>query len=131
MQSSRVLFIDDSPTQLAAVSAALTEAGFPTKVAQSAAEATPHLNSVDIVLIDYNMPGATGFEVLAQLREKLPPDATSPAFFLYTINPDSAKQHRDAGFDGLFVLKGDVKALVKQMLSVARLIRIRGLRRSA
>ncbi len=125
---TRVLFIDDSPTQLRAAAAALTKSGCEVHSALNIAEAERSLANVDVVLVDYNMPGISGVETLRVLKSKLAPNAVAPKFYLYTTDPSAAKSYRDMGFDGLFVLKGDISALVKQMDSVVRLLKLQSLR---
>ncbi|MCC7013809.1 MAG: response regulator [Planctomycetes bacterium] len=127
---TRILFLDDSPTQLKAAAEALTRAGFQPVTATTVTEAEPFVNSCQIVLIDYNMPGITGAEALAALKSKLV-EGSQPRFYLYTTDPSAAKQYRDIGFDGLFVLKGDVNALVKQMESVMRLLKTQAMKRAS
>lgn len=126
---TRILFLDDSPTQLKAASDALTRAGFQAFTATTVLEAEVWIDACEVVLIDYNMPGLTGAQALAALKAKMK-TPTPPRFFLYTTDPSAARQYREIGFDGLFVLKGDVNALVKQMESVVRLMKTQNAKRA-
>lgn len=68
-RSVRVLAIDDDPTALEHVRAALDPAGFEVVTAQSGAEGLElaRSNAFDLVICDLIMPGLDGFEVVSEL----------------------------------------------------------------
>jgi diguanylate cyclase (GGDEF)-like protein len=84
-QADRVLYMEDDPTQAAAVRAILESAGYevrccelPERFAAELAEFKP-----DLVLMDIMLPGMSGFDLVKSLRldEK---NATLPVLFLTT-----------------------------------------------
>ena len=72
--SVRVLLVDDDPAFRRHTSVGLTDAGIDHDAASSAAEALRFLEArgpdvYDVVLLDVEMPGRTGWELLRELRE--------------------------------------------------------------
>ncbi|HSK25117.1 MAG TPA: EAL domain-containing protein [Egicoccus sp.] len=82
---ARVLVVDDEPTNRSLLEFVLNRAGVrevvsvgdPRDVVAQCLD-----NHVDLVLLDLNMPQMSGFEVLAQLRERLPVDTFLPVVVL-------------------------------------------------
>ena len=70
MQSRKILIIDDDADLTMIITDMLESKGFEVKSAQSSAEGFDMLSqgSVDIILLDINLPGSDGFEVCRQLR---------------------------------------------------------------
>ncbi|MDQ1375524.1 MAG: hypothetical protein QOJ09_2862, partial [Actinomycetota bacterium] len=68
--SIRVLVVDDDPDHLALARRRLTDAGIHVTVASSAVEALDALDDVDLVLLDYRLPGMSGLDALAAIREQ-------------------------------------------------------------
>ncbi|HUF12934.1 MAG TPA: sigma-54 dependent transcriptional regulator [Longimicrobiales bacterium] len=70
----KVLVIDDESSILNTLQILLRGEGFEVEVTQSGREALARLDDIDpdIVLTDVRMPGVTGIEVLAAVREKDP-----------------------------------------------------------
>lgn len=70
--SSCVLIVDDDPTQRRLIEGVLEKNGFRSEQVAGGAEALDHLaenaDKTDIVLLDLNMPGMSGQEVLEALR---------------------------------------------------------------
>ncbi|MDQ2641159.1 MAG: response regulator, partial [Pseudomonadota bacterium] len=68
----KILVADDDPDLLDLVAYALGQAGFLVVKAKSGTEALAGFDAEapDLVILDINMPGATGFEVCASLRER-------------------------------------------------------------
>ena len=66
-----LLVVDDNPSNRDLLSRRLQRAGFDVVTAQGGAEALARVGtgSVDLVLLDVMMPGMSGLEVLARLRE--------------------------------------------------------------
>lgn len=71
---SRVLLVDDAPSVLSAVSAALTRAGYEVLVAQDGYEAVNLIEreAFDVAVIDYDIPGPDGLELLGRLALSSP-----------------------------------------------------------
>jgi DNA-binding response OmpR family regulator len=68
----KILVADDDPDLLDLVAYALGQAGFLVVKAKNGTEALTGFDAEtpDLVILDINMPGATGFEVCASLRER-------------------------------------------------------------
>ena len=78
IRPSRILMIDDNPTDILLTRRALAETGIPheVRVAHDGEEGlnvllsmkADHSEPPDLILLDLNMPKKDGFEVLAQMR---------------------------------------------------------------
>src|SRR5205807_3402932 len=67
-----VLVVDDDADQRFLVQRRLETAGVEVRTAAGAEEALDSLDGVDLVLLDYLLPGASGLEILPQIREQGP-----------------------------------------------------------
>ena len=68
-----VLVVDDDPTQRRLSQAVLEREGFRVAHADGGRAALDHLASgapIDVVLLDLNMPGVSGMETLADMRQR-------------------------------------------------------------
>jgi len=72
-----ILIVDDEPVQLESLRRGLNSKGYKVFEATNAEEALFHLNSgnnkenkIDLVLLDYDLPGINGIELLKIIREK-------------------------------------------------------------
>ncbi len=67
---ARVLLVDDDLADLTLLRQALQEArpGVDVRPARTRAEAMAQVDGVDLVLLDLNMPGTSGFEILKEIR---------------------------------------------------------------
>ena len=76
----KILVADDDPDLLDLVAYALGQAGYLVVKARNGTEALAAYDAEapDLVILDINMPGATGFEVCASLRER----GTTPIIML-------------------------------------------------
>jgi CheY-like chemotaxis protein len=76
MSRARVLVVDDDPQVRMATAAMLTELGYEVVEGDSARAGLDHLavanKPFDLILADYAMPGMTGGELVAQLRQIAP-----------------------------------------------------------
>lgn len=72
--TTRLLILDDEPRILSALRRSLRREPYEVFTAESAAEALRILGSeqIDLVLSDHKMPGTTGLEFLAEVRERQP-----------------------------------------------------------
>src|SRR5581483_7251104 len=69
-QHGTVLIVDDSLDHRILAQRRLADAGWEARVAASATEAMEQLANVDLVLLDYRMPGASGIEILRDIRRR-------------------------------------------------------------
>lgn len=70
--NKKVLIADDEPSIVAAVEFLLRRAGYDVRVARDGEEALRlvEASTPDLVLLDVMMPGKSGYEVCARLRER-------------------------------------------------------------
>ena len=126
-----VLYVDDSPSQLESVQRALATIGVEVRTAMTVDEAIECLRDgrVELGLIDYHLPGASGAEVLQRLRTraKLP---TGLRFYIYTTDNRAQADYREHGFQGAILRKGDTQSLLGQLEPVLRLLQLHRLARS-
>ncbi len=71
MAAPKVLIVDDEPAIVTALQDAFEDCGFAVETARSGAAALARIQeaSPDAVLLDKNMPGMSGVEVLREIRE--------------------------------------------------------------
>jgi CheY-like chemotaxis protein len=69
LAGSRILVVDDHQDTCDLMEQALTHAGASVVAAGSARDALRAVDSVDIVVTDYSMPGETGLWLLERIRE--------------------------------------------------------------
>ena len=107
----RVLVVDDDPAVLSTYRRLLRRAGFealteadPRKVLENS-----HADDVDLLLLDYRMPGLDGLSLLAELRRR---ECTTPAILISAyLNEDVVDQARMLGVARLLEKPVDVSAL--------------------
>lgn len=102
-----VLYVDDSPAMLDAFRADLAGGPFVVRTAASVIEAQRQITShtFDIIVIDYHLGKITGDACLRELKRGTP---AHTRYYLYTVDRDAFRQHRQMGFDGVLMLKGKV-----------------------
>jgi DNA-binding response OmpR family regulator len=68
----KILIVDDDPDALVVMSATLEAAGFLVSTASDGADALRQFraDAYDLVMLDVDMPGMTGYEVCAALRSE-------------------------------------------------------------
>jgi two-component system NtrC family sensor kinase len=123
----QILIIDDSATLLAQVEARLTAEGYGVISTTQTTGNARHLRVVDIVIIDFHMPGIDGGEVASSLRQAAT-EKSAAALYVYTSDDRVAADFASYGFDGAFTRKGDLDALANQVHTAFRLMRTRALR---
>lgn len=126
LQGKRLLLVDDIATNRLILRLLLSGLGIKTVEASSGAEALamladPELPPPDAVLMDIRMPGLSGFDALARMREM---GWSLPAI---AVSADAAADERaDAlahGFDGYLtkpVIEADLRCLLQEVLSRPR-----------
>lgn len=86
VETARVLVVDDERLFLDTISMTLEDEGFEVAAFDNGQAALDHLsagNTADVVLLDWQMPGMDGMEVLRRLREM---DAALPVIFLTALS---------------------------------------------
>jgi CheY-like chemotaxis protein/HPt (histidine-containing phosphotransfer) domain-containing protein len=122
MVMSRILLVEDSPTQAQMLAAHLREAGLDVVLASSAEAALERVraNSVELVLTDLYLPGKSGFDLCHEIKHD--PQLYRIPVVVLTGSGDAADVLRsvEAGADG-FVSKGrdeeEVINRVRQVLA--------------
>jgi len=119
--SSRILVVDDDASTQRLLGELLTRQGHSVAFAGSGEEALDHLAShpCDLVLLDVRMPGISGYEACALLRERYGP--TIPVLMLTSLGAaDSARRSYDAGADDYIVKPTDHSSLVLKVRAFLR-----------
>lgn len=120
--ASTILLVDDEEPNLDLLEAFLRPDGFQSLVRTSdARQALPLLESCrpDLVLLDLHMPHRTGFQILADIRERTPPGEYLPVLVLTADATWSAKQQALSG--------GARDFLTKPLQAVEVCLRVRNL----
>ncbi|GAC1535825.1 MAG: hypothetical protein NVS3B10_28740 [Polyangiales bacterium] len=127
----RILVIDDSEVMLSRIKQVLVGEGFEVVTTTQAVGNARHLRNVDLVIIDFHMPGIDGGTVIQSLRSATQSLDHACQFYLYTSDPTVAKDWAKLGFDGAFGNKGDQTMLVKDVKAVFRMMQMRQLKKKA
>ncbi|MDA0180558.1 response regulator [Solirubrobacter phytolaccae] len=114
----RVLVVEDNERNAKLARDVLSFAGFDVVVASSGEACLEVVGGVDVVLMDINLPGMSGVEALAALREV---GVTVPvaAFTAHAMHDDRDRLLA-AGFDGYIEKPVDVRALPGQVEALLR-----------
>jgi CheY-like chemotaxis protein len=95
-----ILIVDDTPTNIALISALLKAEGYRTKAATSGEKALAVANGEekpDLILLDVMMPGMDGYQVCEQLKAN-PSTSDIPVIFLTGLmNPEDEQRGFAAG----------------------------------
>jgi signal transduction histidine kinase/DNA-binding response OmpR family regulator len=122
---ARILVVDDEPLVIRTLTALLAANGFDAVSATSGEEALDVLASspVDLVFLDVLLPGLSGFETCARIREKHGP---ALPVVIISANPDrdAVKAGYEAGADDFMGKPVDTLALI---LKVRVLLRLKAL----
>ncbi len=120
-RNMRVLYIEDNPANIKLIEALmkrlefveLSSADTPEKGIELAESLLP-----DLVLLDINLPGMSGYDVLGILRKN--PDLYATPVFALTANamPDDIAKGEMAGFDDYITQPIKVDAFYEKVLSV-------------
>jgi CheY-like chemotaxis protein len=114
-----ILVVDDMPTSLAAVKTSLQDQ-FNIRLCESAQAAMQTLSKekIDLILLDIEMPGISGFDFLKQLRAA-PDTKDIPVIFVTSHdNPEFINQAISSGVDGYVVKPFLPGVLIKRINDV-------------
>lgn len=98
-----VLHVDDDPMNLRVVEEILTAFHHRSVKAHSGAEALRHVaeQAFDVILMDIHMPGMTGIEAVARLRDLPGPEHDTPVIALTAdVTSRSPEDYKALGFNG-------------------------------
>ena len=120
-----LLVVEDEPVMREMVARNLREAGYEVREAHDAPSAWKLLRTsrVDLVLLDWMLPGASGYELLRRLRREGDPTEREVPVILVTARADEPDRVRglDAGADDYVVkpfspreLRARVRALLRR-----------------
>ncbi|MEX2114282.1 MAG: response regulator [Pirellulales bacterium] len=89
-EKANILIVDDAPSKLLAMSAALSELNQNVVTASSGREALRYLLTMEfaVILLDVNMPDIDGFETAALIRQR-PSSADVPIIFVTAYGDDT------------------------------------------
>lgn len=113
MDQATVLVVDDDPTFRAYARAALEQEGYAVREAEDGEDGIElaRAESIQIVLLDWRMPGLSGIRACRQLRED---PAVGPVRVMMVTALDDARDRAlafEAGVDGYFIKGSDAGAL--------------------
>jgi DNA-binding response OmpR family regulator len=116
----RILLVEDDPRMRAVVRRGLGEHGHVVEAAASgpAALAAAASSTFDVMVLDVMLPGATGLEVLRQLRQR--GDATSILMLTARDTADDIAAGLDAGADDYLVKPFAFKVLLARLRALGR-----------
>jgi two-component system cell cycle response regulator DivK len=113
----RILLVDDYPDALEIWGLYLRSLGYEVETADDGLEAVEkaHARLPDIIVLDLELPGITGFEAAVRLRSA--PDTKAIPLIAATgySHVKQLNQARDAGFDAIVVKPCEPVALVAEI----------------
>ena len=119
--SGTVLILDDSFTLLKRAQERLQADGLTVRTTTRSDLTREELDGVDVVLIDFHMPGSTGKDVIGRARALAKESGFAPIFLLHTTDDRMAAASKEMGFDGAIAQKGNFDMLAKQVGGALRL----------
>jgi CheY-like chemotaxis protein len=123
----RILIVDDSDVILEQTKSVLSGAGYTVTTTTQTVGVSSKLRDVDLVIIDFHMPGFDGKHLMNSIRNATQGGKLNFLAYLYTSDEQAARSFRALGFDGYFGSKGDPKALLGQVEAAFRRIQLRAL----
>jgi putative two-component system response regulator len=124
----RLLIVDDNPANVALLEQVLAQGGYTDVLSTQDSPTAPALcraHAPDLVLLDLHMPGLSGFDVLAELRELLDPPESLPVLVLTADASRDARHRALAAGARDFVMKPIDP--IELLLRVSNLLRTREL----
>lgn len=117
MAPKRILLVDDYPDALEIWGLYLRSLGYEVETADDGLKAVEqaHRHLPDIIVLDLELPGITGFEAAVRLRQA--PDTASIPLIAATgySHVKQLNQARDSGFDTIVVKPCEPAALVAEI----------------
>jgi CheY-like chemotaxis protein len=129
-KAGRVLLVDDSDVVCHRVKDRLCREGYEVVTVADPTRVRFQIANSDIALIDYHMPGYSGAEILRTVRQAAMSAGARAACLVYTFDKTISLKHRELGFDGSIINKGDDESLVHQLAVALRLAKLNILRHS-
>ncbi len=122
----RVLIIEDSATFRAIHSRYLNDAGYETEAVSSGEEAMQvlELKKIDIILMDVQMKGLSGFETAELIRETFPKPWLPIIFATADESDTSYQKAMDSGGDDYLIKPIKEAALIAKVESIERILNI-------
>jgi adenylate cyclase len=125
VKAARILVVDDTPANIRLLEAVLGGNGYEVVPAASGIEALAAVDagSIDLILLDINMPGMNGHEVCRRIRDGQP-GRLLPIVMVTAAADESTATAIDAGADDFIIRPFDQAELLARVRS---LLRIKGL----
>jgi len=118
-----VLLVDDDADSLELLSAVLRQHGADVTAVGDVTAALDGLSTTrfDVLISDLSMPGRSGFDLIREVRQALPPPASRiPAVAVTALTrPEDRQRALGAGFDAFLTKPVDPHAFVRVAVSVA------------
>jgi two-component system KDP operon response regulator KdpE len=126
-QQARVLVVDDEPPLRHALRASLTATAFAVEEARTGDEAVLSVKQrpFDLVLLDINMPGLSGFEACRRIRDLAP--RTGIVMVTVRDAEDDKVRALESGADDYITKPFRLRELVARLRSVLRRVRFEDL----
>jgi adenylate cyclase len=123
-EATRVLVVDDHPTNIKLLDATLTPRGYEVRGAGSGEEALAVLaeGATDVVLLDIVMPGLDGYEVCRRIRADRA-TAFLPVVMVTASGDEEKIKALEAGADDFLTKPIDRNELIARVASLARIKR--------
>jgi two-component system cell cycle response regulator DivK len=119
MSNAHALIIDDNAQNLRILAQMLSKQGLSTTDVTDSSQLTaiiPTLGRVDVVFLDLEMPGLTGYEAITLLRAHYP----NTPIIACTVHTAEINHARDAGFDGFVGKPLDISRFPDQLSRILR-----------
>ena len=130
MVGKRILLVDDYPDALEIWGLYLRSLGYDVITADNGLDAVTlaHLEHPDLIVLDLELPGITGFEAAVRLRES--PETFSIPLIAATgySQPRQLDQARDCGFDAVLVKPCDPAFLANEIARVLESVELHAYR---
>lgn len=114
----RVLVVDDDQAVLSTYGRLLRRTGFETVTESNPLKVLEngHLEGVDLLLLDYRMPGIDGLSLLAEIRRR---ECSAPAILVSAfLNEDVERQAKMLGVRAVLEKPVDAPELRERLLSL-------------
>lgn len=122
MSAARLLLVEDDPTVRELVTHHLEKAGFDVVAEESAESAWRHVPTVDLLVLDWMLPGESGVDLLARLRAG--PHAQKPVLMLTARAQEAARvEGLERGADDYLTKPFSAAELVARARALLRRVR--------